>query len=99
MIGMTLTIPGTAITGEVDAVDNTADADKPVSTAQQAEIDTKLDTWASVPASASATGTAPARQSRRRGRAGVRTRAMTCEMQRATALPHLPIIGQAICRS
>lgn len=42
----------------LDAVNNTADADKPVSAAQQAEIDTKLDTWVSVPASASATGTA-----------------------------------------
>lgn len=38
--------------------DNTADADKPVSTAQQAALDGKLNNWVSVPASASATGTA-----------------------------------------
>lgn len=39
-------------------VDNTADASKPVSTDQQTALDGKLNTWASVPASASATGTA-----------------------------------------
>ncbi|MGE0231417.1 MAG: hypothetical protein AB7O39_03230 [Flavobacteriaceae bacterium] len=38
--------------------DNTADADKPVSTAQQTALDGKLNTWSSVPASASDTGTA-----------------------------------------
>jgi len=39
-------------------VDNTSDASKPVSTAQQTALNAKLNTWASVPANASATGTA-----------------------------------------
>lgn len=41
----------------LDNIDNTADADKPVSTAQATAINAKLE-WTSVPASASATGTA-----------------------------------------
>lgn len=39
-------------------VDNTADADKPVSTDTQTALDGKLDAWVSVPSSASDTGTA-----------------------------------------
>lgn len=39
-------------------VDNTSDANKPVSTAQQTALDGKLNTWVAVPASASSTGTA-----------------------------------------
>lgn len=39
-------------------VDNTADANKPVSTAQQTAIDGKLNTWVAAPASAVSTGTA-----------------------------------------
>ena len=39
-------------------VDNTADANKPVSTAQQTAIDGKLNTWVAAPASAASTGTA-----------------------------------------
>lgn len=39
-------------------VDNTSDANKPVSTAQQTALNGKLNTWASVPATASSSGTA-----------------------------------------
>lgn len=39
-------------------VDNTSDASKPVSTAQQTAIDGKLNTWVSAPSTASDTGTA-----------------------------------------
>lgn len=40
------------------SVNNTADADKPVSTATGAALDGKLNTWVAAPASASSTGTA-----------------------------------------
>jgi hypothetical protein len=39
-------------------VDNTSDANKPVSTAQQTALDGKLNTWVSAPATASSAGTA-----------------------------------------
>lgn len=38
-------------------VDNTADANKPVSTAQQTALNLKLNTWVSAPATAASTGT------------------------------------------
>lgn len=39
-------------------VDNTSDANKPVSSAQQTALNGKLNTWVSVPATAASTGTA-----------------------------------------
>lgn len=39
-------------------VDNTSDVNKPVSTAQQTVLNGKLNTWASVPATATSSGTA-----------------------------------------
>lgn len=40
------------------SVDNTSDANKPVSTAQQTALNGKLNTWVSPPSTASSTGTA-----------------------------------------
>ena len=64
-----LTSAGRALIDDADAsaqrttlglgnVDNTSDADKPVSTATQSALDGKMATWVSIPSSASDTGAA-----------------------------------------